>query len=207
VDSQRARSVVQAVVEEHSAEIRRVEVSVQNLREELAASSHENVLADTSVKGRRRLVRTLEDTMKELKRQVPYLKGSLVDLDTGLTNLLGDSVLAAALIVYAGALSWEEKCRALEEWKGVLGKEGLQHSRGFTMSGFMEVTERHLKVLPRGVILDESMQTMLYSLAFVRCSHVPRLLCVSCMCPQQPVPGHTMTRVFDGSNVCVMVRL
>jgi hypothetical protein len=160
--------LMQSLLKEKTEELSQFLRLVSNLQEAIEKQSHEVVCANTFMHSEHVRLKLLEDNMLALREHIESFNLRLQALGTGVRNLLGDSMLAAALVVYGGTMSWADKTAAVEQWKLVLADEGISHTKDFSLCRFMELTHRQHKLLPRSVLLDDSMQTNLYATALVR---------------------------------------
>lgn len=92
----------------------------------------------------------------------------LTQLSTALETLTGDSILTAATVTYACMLPWSEKQAILETWKAVLTECSIPFDPAYTLCNFMRTTNRHDKLLPKQVLMDDTMEHSLYCYALVR---------------------------------------
>jgi hypothetical protein len=138
------------------------------MHEDVGQKTHEVVCTNTSMRSEQIQLKLLEDTMIVLKGHISIFNQQLLVLGQGVRSLLGDSLLAAAMVVYTGTLAWREKLELVEMWMAILAEGDVAHSTNFSLCKYMESTERQHVLLPRQVLLDESMQTSLYLAALVR---------------------------------------
>lgn len=144
------------------------------LKQQLAAVTHGNVLIDTSMSARKAQIKLLEDIITALAPRVKGLRSRVTSLQQRLNNLLGDSVLAAALVVFGGMLSWPNKLSAVKRWIASMCEHKLAHTPGYSLCDTMDFLEQQHVALPRSVILSESLRHAMYSVPLVRiCSTVP----------------------------------
>lgn len=159
---------VQGQVQDKADSLASLNGHISELQEALQQASHDVARADASLRGEQAQVQLLDEAAQALRGQVGAINARLQALGAGVRNLLGDCVLAAAAVTYGGALPWHEQRRLLRRCGGVLAAVGLAHTEGFSLCGFMEATKRQHVLLPRNVLLDESMQASLYAVALVR---------------------------------------
>ena len=141
---------------------------VSELQEALQQASHDVARADASLRGEQAQVQLLDEAAQALRGVVATATAQMRALEAGVRNLLGDCMLAAAAVTYGGALAWHEHSRLLRRCAGALAAAGIAHTAGFSLCGFMEATKRQHALLPRNVLLDESLQASLYTVALVR---------------------------------------
>ena len=138
------------------------------LEEKLQHASHEVVRASSTIEAQEQQLQLLEQTTLTLKPHIENFSSRLRTVEMALRNLLGDTILAAGLVVYTGVLLQDDRARLLKTWQSILAEVGIDHSADFTLCRFMEATARQFSLLPRSVILDEGMKTSLYLAALVR---------------------------------------
>jgi hypothetical protein len=158
---------LQCLMKTKTEELTQLLRHISHLQEAVEKQSHEVVCVSSFMQTEQTQLKLLEDSMLALREHIESFNMRLKALGAGVRNLLGDSMLAAALVVHAGTLSWADKTAAVERWQSVLAEEDIPHTSGFSLCRFMESTHRQHKLLPRSVLLDDSMQTNLYALALV----------------------------------------
>jgi hypothetical protein len=163
---------LQSLVKTNTEELARLSRHISHLQEAVDKQSHEVVCASSSMQTEHKQLKLLEDNMLALREHIVSFNTRLQALGGGVRNLLGDSMLAAALVVHAGTLSWPDKTASVKRWQAVLAEEDIPYASDFSLCGFMESTHRQHKLLPRSVLLDDSMQTNLYAVALVCIAHV-----------------------------------
>lgn len=157
----------QALLEENAAEIHSLESTMATLKQQLAAVTHDNILIDTSMSARRAQTKILEDITTALAPRVKGLRSRVSSLQQRLNNLLGDSILTAAMLVFGGMLSWPNKLVAVQRWIACMGEHKLAHTPGYSLCETMEFLEQQHVALPRSVILSDSLRHAMYSVSLV----------------------------------------
>jgi hypothetical protein len=137
------------------------------LKQQLAAVTHDNILIDTSMSARRAQLKILEDIITALAPRVKDLRSQVTSLQQRLSTLLGDSILAAALVAFGGMLSWPQKLAAVKRWTASMCKHKLPHTPEFSLVEMMDFLDQRHVALPRSVILSESLRHNLYSVSLV----------------------------------------
>ena len=137
------------------------------LKQQLAAVTHDNILIDTSMSARKAQIKILEDIITALAPRVKGLRARVATLQQRLNTLLGDSILAAALAVFGGMLSWPVKLSAVKRWTASMSEHNMAHTLGYTLCDAMDVLEQRHVALPRSVILSESLRHAMYSVSLV----------------------------------------
>lgn len=173
---------MQGLIHEKALEVSHLNGNILALEEELQHASHQVVRGKSTVIQEKERLAVVEETILTLKQHVDFFSQRLQALDAGVRHLLGDSLLAAGMAVYAGTLPWDVKCRLVQAWEAVLCEVGIAHTPEFSLRTFMEATSHQFTHLPRNVILDEGTETCLYLAALARpnsCSSFARraLLC------------------------------
>ena len=159
---------VQALLEENTSEVHALESTMMTLKQQLAAVTHDNILIDTSMSARRAQIKILEEITTALTPRIKTLKARVASLQQRLSNLLGDSILAAALVVFGGMQGWPGKLAAIKRWTACMRRHKVPHTADFSLCETMEFLEQRHVALPRSVILSESLRHAMYSMALVR---------------------------------------
>ena len=110
----------------------------------------------------------LDELRADLQPAVEHLTHQQATLHSSLNNLLGDSLLAAALTVYGGALEPEMQRELMSKCTAVVRDAHIAHSKAFSICSFMAAAGRTGALLPRGVQLDNSLESSLYLSSLAR---------------------------------------
>jgi hypothetical protein len=158
---------MQVLLEETATELHALEATMATLKQELATVTHDNVLIDTSISARRSQIKTLEEIALALVPRIRGLKDRASGLHRGLQRLLGNSILAAALVVYAGMLPWADKQVAVSKWSDCLKAHDLLHTPNYSLCEAMDFLDQQHIALPRSVIVAESLRHAMFTVLLV----------------------------------------
>ena len=159
---------MQALLVENAVELQQLNATIADLRQQVLASSHETKVIDTSARARQAKVVTLAAIQQAVAPRIQGLKERITALQQYLSCLLGDSMHAAAMCVYAGMLPDELKRTCQAELQRAIDEASLPHSPDLTLRHWMEFLEQQHTLLPRRVIMDEGTQHAMYCLSMVR---------------------------------------
>jgi hypothetical protein len=127
------------------------------------------VCADNSARVEGSKVSVLDELIEAIAGHTTRLNTFRELLATSLRSLLGDAILAAAIITYAGDLGSDQKVEMLEKWQIILKSHTVCSKEDFSLASFVQTCKQMHAVQPKGVMgLDAAMQTSLYACSLAR---------------------------------------
>ena len=158
----------QALLSEKDSEIQQLVALVSTLQKRATSAAQAAApAADAQAQ-----LELLESVLAAFKPLASGFTKRLDTLNSSLQNLRGDALLAAAVVVYGGALPHTVTAELVASWTSVLDDAGVACTVPFSLCDFMRSTHRQHALLPQNSVMDDSIAASLYMAAVVRpCSH------------------------------------
>ena len=157
---------LQALLLEKDSEIKQLVALVRTLQERATSATQAAApAADAQAQ-----LELLESVLVAFKPLASGFTKRLDTLNSSLQNLRGDALLAAAVVVYGGALPRTVTGELVVSWTSVLDDAGVACTVPFSLCEFMRTTHRQHALLPCNCSVDDSIAVSLYAAALVRLS-------------------------------------
>lgn len=160
-------------------DLQQLNSTLADLKEQVSAASHVATVSDTSARARRASLATLQAIKAAVAPRIQHMQAHVAALQQRLECLLGDSLRAAAMCVYAGVLPETLRLRCQHEFEHALCAASVPPSPGLSLCQWMEFLEQQHCLLPRKVMMDEALQHAMYCLSMVSACPASSLLCPS----------------------------